>query len=187
MELARRTLERYVRLKDDEWEQIAPHWQERSFRKGAMISRPGTIENWLYIVREGVQRLYFEHDGSEHCIGFSYDHSWSGDFDSFIAQRPGRFAVQALTDSILIGIDHSCLRSLYDRIPAMDRFGRLMMEELIQGRATREIELLTFSAEERYRKLISRSPHLLQLVPQKDIASYLRMTPETFSRLRART
>jgi CRP-like cAMP-binding protein len=60
------------------------------------------------------------------------------------------------------------------------------VEELIQGRATREIEQLTLSAEERYRRLLKRSPHLLQLVPQKDIASYLRMTPETFSRLRAK-
>ena len=68
----------------------------------------------------------------------------------------------------------------------MDRWGRLMLEEVVQGRATREIELLTLSAEERYRRLLQRSPHLLQLVAQKDIASYLRMTPETFSRLRAK-
>ena len=68
----------------------------------------------------------------------------------------------------------------------MDRFGRLILEELIQGRATREIEQLSLSAEERYDRLVKRSPHLLQLVPQKDIASYLRMKPETFSRLRAR-
>jgi CRP-like cAMP-binding protein len=68
----------------------------------------------------------------------------------------------------------------------MDRWGRLILEEVVQGRATREIELLTLSAEERYRRLLQRSPHLLQLVLQKDIASYLRMTPETFSRLRAK-
>jgi CRP-like cAMP-binding protein len=68
----------------------------------------------------------------------------------------------------------------------MERFGRLILEELVVARATREIEQLSLSAEERYRRLLARSPHLLQLVPQKDIASYLRMTPETFSRLRAR-
>jgi len=75
---------------------------------------------------------------------------------------------------------------LYDTIPAMERFGRLILEELLAGRATREIEQIALGAEERYRRLLVRSPHLLQLVPQKDIASYLRMTPETFSRLRAK-
>ncbi|MDQ3101645.1 MAG: hypothetical protein M3R08_09690 [Bacteroidota bacterium] len=86
----------------------------------------------------------------------------------------------------MIGIRHTDLQELYAQFPIMERFGRLILEELIRGRATREIELLTLSAEERYRKLLDRSPHLLQLVSQKDIASYLRMTPETFSRLRAR-
>jgi CRP-like cAMP-binding protein len=66
----------------------------------------------------------------------------------------------------------------------MERFGRLIPEELLVGRACREMEQLSLSAEERYDRLLQRSPQLLQLVPQKDIASYLRMTPETFSRLR---
>lgn len=184
--LARRTIERYVKLTDSEWAEVAPCWQERSFPKGAFISEAETVEQWFYIVQEGVQRLYFDHDGNELCLGFSYGGSWSGDYDSFVRQRPGRFFVQALTDSVLIGIRHSDLLRLYDRIPAMERFGRLILEELLVGRATREIEQLSLGAEERYRRLVQRSPQLLQLVPQKDIASYLRMTPETFSRLRAR-
>ncbi len=130
--------------------------------------------------------MYHEFDGNEHCVGFSYGHSWSGDLDSFVSQRTGRFVVQAVTNSVLVGIRHADLQELYQQVPAMERFGRLILEELISGRATREIELLTLSVEERYRKLLARSPHLLQLVAQKDIASYLRMKPETFSRLRAK-
>ncbi len=186
MELVRRTIERYVKLSDAEWEEVRPAWREHTFPKGAFVSRAGQVEQHFHIVKEGVQRMYFEHDGNEHCLGFSYDHSWSGDFDSFVAQRPGRFQVQAVTDSVLLGIDRAALLRLYDRIPSMDRWGRLILEELIMGRATREIEQLTLSAEERYRRLLARSPHLLQRVAQKDIASYLRMTPETFSRLRAK-
>jgi CRP/FNR family transcriptional regulator, anaerobic regulatory protein len=187
MELIKATLERYVSLKVHEWEKIRGRWSERSFEKGAFISRAGSVEQWFYVVKEGVQKLFVEHDGNEHCLGFSYDHSWSGDFDSFISQRPGRFQVQAITRSVLIGIRYVDLQELYAEVSVMERFGRLMLEELVRGRATREIELLTLSAEERFQKLMQRSPHLLQLVPQKDIASYLRMTPETFSRLRARS
>ncbi len=187
MELIRDTIQRYVPLSDKEWKLVREPWMERTFAKGGSISRAGSVEQWFYVVKEGVQKLFFEHDGNEHCLGFSYDHSWSGDFDSFVSQRPGRFQVQAITPSILIGIRHPDLQELYAKLPVMERFGRLMLEELVRGRATREIELLSLSAEERFRKLVQRSPHLLQLVPQKDIASYLRMTPETFSRLRARS
>jgi CRP-like cAMP-binding protein len=186
VELARRTIERYVKLTDREWAEVAPCWTERAVPKGGFVSEGGRVEQWFSIVVSGVQRLYFEHDGDEHCLGFAYDGSWTGDFDSFVRQAPGRFFVQALTDSVLLSIRHADLFRLYDRIPAMERFGRLILEELVVARATREIEQLSLSAEERYRRLLARSPHLLQLVPQKDIASYLRMTPETFSRLRAR-
>ncbi|HRO98719.1 MAG TPA: Crp/Fnr family transcriptional regulator [Flavobacteriales bacterium] len=186
MDLVRRTIERYVKLTDAEWAEVAPCWRTYTFAKGESVSEAGKVERRFYIVESGVQRLYFEHDGDEHCLGFSYDHSWSGDFDSFVSQRPGRFHVRAVTDTVLWGIERADLYRLYDRIPAMERFGRLILEELIAGRATREIEQLALSAEERYRRLLKRSPHLLQLVAQKDIASYLGMTPETFSRLRAK-
>lgn len=185
-ELVRATIERYVKLTGAEWAEVAPYWKERSFAKAEFISRAEVVEHCFYVVKEGVQRLYFEHDGSEHCLGFAYGGSWSGDYDSFVRQRPGRFFVQAVTESILIGIRNVDLLRLYDRLPAMERFGRLILEELIIGRATREIEQLSLSAEERYRRLVQRSPQLLQLIAQKDIASYLRMTPETFSRLRAK-
>lgn len=185
-ELVRSTIERYVKLTDREWAEVVPCWTERAVPKGAFVSEAGKVEPWFSIVASGVQRMYFEHDGDELCLGFAYDGSWTGDYDSFVRQGPGRFFVQAVTDSVLLGIHHADLLRLYDRIPAMERFGRLILEELITSRATREIEQLSLSAEERYRRLVKRSPHLLQLVPQKDIASYLRMTPETFSRLRAK-
>ncbi len=186
MDLVRSTIQRYVPLKEHEWERVRVCWKELLFPKGEFISRVGDVEHFFYIVRGGVQRLFFEHDGTSICLGFSYDHSWSGDYESFLQQKPGRLNVQAITDTALVGIDHADLIALYDEVPAMDRFGRLILEELLVGRATREIEQIALTAEERYRKLVQRSPHLLQLVPQKDIASYLRMTPETFSRLRAK-
>lgn len=186
MDLVRRTIQRYVPLRTDEWERIAPCWAEHAFTKGAAVCSVGQVEQHFYIVKSGVQRLSFPHDGQDVCVGFAYDGSWCGEYASFISRRPARFDVVALTDSVLIGIGHDDLQRMYHEVPVMERFGRLIMEELLLGRATREIEQMSLSAEERYDRLMARSPHLLQLVPQKDIASYLRMTPETFSRLRRR-
>ncbi len=186
MDLVRSTIQRYVPLSEAEWDLVRSFWRERRFDRGAVITDAGQVENWFSIVQEGVQRIHVPHDGDEVCIGFAYGHSWSGVFDSFVSRRPSRFVLQAVTPSVLWSIHHDDLRTLRERMPVLERFGRLILEEVVVGRATREIELLTLTAEERYRALVERSPHLLQLVPQKDIASYLRMTPETFSRLRAR-
>lgn len=186
MELVRCTIGRYVPLDDDQWALIRPYWRERAFGKGDMITSPGQVEHWFSIVSEGVQRMFIPHDGEEVCIGFSYDHSWSGVFDSFVQRAPSRFGLQAVTDSVLLSIHHDDLAALRRQVPELERFGRLILEELVVGRATREIEQLTFDAAQRFDAFMRRSPRLLQLVPQKDVASYLRMTPETFSRLRAR-
>ena len=186
MDLVRSTIHRYVTLSDAEWQRIAPLWHERAFSKGAYICATGEVEEWFCIVKSGVQRLSFFHDGNDVCVGFAYDGSWCGEYASFVSRKPARFDVKAVTDSVLIGIRHADLQQLYTELNCMERFGRLILEELLIGRAVREIEQLSLSAEERYDRLVQRSPQLLQLVPQKDIASYLRMTPETFSRLRKR-
>lgn len=186
MDLVRRTIERYVPLTDAEWSRIAPNWQEFAFTRGARICGIGQVEQRFYIVKSGVQRLSFPHDGNDLCIGFAYDGSWCGEFASFLSRKPARFEVTAVTDSTLLGVAHDDLQRLYLDVPIMERWGRLIVEELILGRAVREVEQMSLSAEERYERLMARSPQLLQLVPQKDIASYLRMTPETFSRLRKR-
>ncbi len=180
------TIERYVPLTSAERDRIASCWQEHAFSKGAHVSRVGEVEQRFYIVVSGVQRMSFPHDGEDVCVGFSYGHSWCGAFDSFVSRKPSRFDVVALTDTVLVGIEYADLQQLFATMPAMERWGRLILEELVVGRATREIEQLSLTAEQRYERLAARSPQLLQLVSQKDIASYLRMKPETLSRLRAR-
>ena len=186
MDIVRRTIERYVTLTEAEWSAIAPCWREYAFGRGSEVCAVGQVEQRFYIVKSGVQRLSFPHDGRDICVGFAYDGSWSGEYASFVTRSPARFDVVALTDSVLVGIEHDDLQRLYKQQPVMERFGRLILEELLVGRAMREVEQLSLSAEERFDRLVKRSPQLLQLVPQKDIASYLRMTPETFSRLRRR-
>ncbi|MEO5584280.1 MAG: Crp/Fnr family transcriptional regulator [Flavobacteriales bacterium] len=186
MDEVRKAIGRYVELTEEEWAEVRGCWQERTFPKGAVITATGQVERWFSIVKEGAQRIYFENDGQEACIGFAYGGSWSGIFDSFVRQAPSRFVLQAVTPSVLLSIEHADLERLYGLVPKMERFGRLMLEDIFVGRAVREVEHLTMTAQERYDRLIDRSPHLLQLVPQKDIASYLGMSAETFSRLRAR-
>jgi CRP-like cAMP-binding protein len=179
-------ISKYVALSDSDWEIIQPFWEEFSCKKGDYLIREGQIEDYFYIVKTGVQRLFFVKETQEICLGFSYDNSWSGGYESFITRKPSRMLVQALSPSDFYRISHANLQKVYAQRPIMERLGRLILEELLTTRPTREIEMMSFSSEERYNMLLTRSKHLMQLGPQKHIASYMGMTPETFSRLRAK-
>jgi CRP-like cAMP-binding protein len=74
--------------------------------------------------------------------------------------------------------------TLFDAHPKIERAWRHLEEVALVGMIEREAELLTFTPEQRYRRLMNRSPHLFQIIPRKYIASYLRMSPETLSRIK---
>lgn len=175
---------RYVDLDDASWQHVLSRWQKVDFKKGEFLIEQGQVEPYFYVVVSGVQRLFFDGAHEEHTLGFSYDGSWSGGFASFISGLPSDFSVEALSDSQLWRIAREDYFNLYQEVPVLERWGRLILEELLMQRSIREQEMMSLSAEDRYKKLLERSRHLLQLVPQKHIASYLKMTPETFSRLR---
>lgn len=182
----RAALTRYVRFPDEIWKDIRPRWHPRCVEKGTMITEAQTIETHFYFVLSGVQRLYYPSlEGSDVVLGFTFHHNFSGVYDSFVRQTPALCYLQALTKSELLAISLKDMNELFDRYASMERWGRLFVQDILFGRVQREIELTTRTAEERYRDFMRRSPAPLRQIPQKHLASYLNMTPETFSRLRA--
>ena len=179
-------LTRYVPLPNAAWEDIRSRWHVRHFRKDALLIAPPAVETHFYFVLSGVQRLYYlSPEGNEVVLGFTFQHEFSGAYDSFVRQTPAQSHLQALTNSELLAIGVADMNELFDRYHCVERWGRLFLQEILFGRVLREVELSTRTAEERYRDFIKRSPAPLRQIPQKHLASYLNMTPETFSRLRA--
>ena len=179
-------LTRYVTLSDAVWEDVRRRWRFRRVKKDTMLTKVQAIEPYFYFVLSGVQRLYYPSpDGNEVVLGFTFQDNFSGVYDSFIRQTPAQCYLQALTDSELLAICFTDMNELFDRYPCMERWGRLFVQDVLFGRVQREVELTTRTAEERYRDFMRRSPAPLRQIAQKHLASYLNMTPETFSRLRA--
>ncbi len=173
-----------VVFQHDEWVDFSSKWKPIAVPKNEFIIKKGTVEKYLYFVVDGVLRAFHIKDGEEICVGFSYTNDFSGGYDSFITGGPTRFYIQALNPVNLLRISRDDLDALYDKHKIVERWGRLFNEKLLLGKGLREVAILAYSAEERYRRLMTQSPHCLQLIPQKYLASYLAMTPETFSRLR---
>ncbi len=161
-------------------------WVTKTFNQYSFITEAGSIEHYFYFVLEGVQAIYILNEkGEKVVLGFSYTGSPSGVFDSFISQSVSSTFLEALKPSILLGIHLSDYHKLFDTHPEFHKWGHLFFQNVLFGRLFREVELLTMSAEQRYVTFMQRCPNELKVIPQKYLASYLNMKPETFSRLRA--
>ena len=160
-------------------------WEETNFDRYQFVTRSGEIERFFYVVIEGVQCVYIiDREGNKQVIGFSFNGSFSGIYDSFVKESSSSYFLEALTPSRLLRISHSDFMSLFDKYPEFEKWGRIVHFELLIGRVNREVELITTTAKERYDQFMTRCPDELKSIPQKYLASYLNMTPETFSRLR---
>lgn len=160
-------------------------WEEVEFNRSEFITSSGNIERYFYVVISGIQAIYIlTKDGDKQIIGFSFDGSFTGVYDSFLLEKPSHYFLEALTQTKLIRISKHQYDSLFTIYPEFERWGRIAHQDLLLGRVQREIELTTLSVKERYEKFMQRCPDPLRTIPQKYLASYLNMTPETFSRLR---
>ncbi|UXP32717.1 Crp/Fnr family transcriptional regulator [Reichenbachiella agarivorans] len=171
-------------LSEDEWEDFSVRWTPFSLKKGEYMIAEGKIEKYFYFIHSGVLRAFFRKDGHESNIGFTYDGDYSGAYDSFLDQKVADWNIEALSDVVGLRISYVDLMAMYDAYKSVERWGRLFNAKILIGMGRRQVEIRDFSAEERFERLMRDSPHIFQLVPQKHLASYLGMAPETFSRMR---
>lgn len=182
----KRTFFRGMEIPEAEWNAFAACWHPVEYKRKTILTSAGEIERYLYFVVEGVQRAYYLGDKKRDAtLIFSYAGSMSGIVDSFQLQQPSRYYLETLTASRLLRLSYADFDRLLARSPALERWGRLGTAAAMSGLMERYIELMTFSAEEKFRVLLTRSPHVLQLIPHKYLASYLNLDPTTFSKLLA--
>jgi len=143
------------------------------------------VDSNVYYIVEGSIRVYIiDSNGEEQDIRFGYPSSFVAVLDSFISEKPSDMYLQALRKTRVKLVKKATFMDFLE----MDNSYRIVwyaiMEQLILQFMERERDLLAISPMERYQRVMKRSPQLFQEVPLKYIASYLRMAPETLSRLR---
>lgn len=167
-----------------EWDAFAHVWTLRSAARKEILTAAGSTEKYLYVLLKGVQRIYYSDDQDrEATVLFTYPPSFGGVLDSFLQQCPSAFAYETLTPSTFLRASFPAMNELMNRYPAVERLVRVGLTGALAGVMRRLAELQCFSAEEKFRRLMERSPHILTLIPHKYIASYLGMDPTNFSKL----
>ena len=176
-------LKSYYSVSEVLLEEYLSLWQPFEARKKIILTEAGNTERYLYFVKEGIQKSYYLHDGKEHVMFFTYAQSFSGIVESFLNQTPSKYYFETITNSDFLRINYEYHEKMLLKHHELDILFRKITEVALNGLIEKQHELLAFSVEERFKKFLRRSPHLLNMVAQKDIASYLRIDQTNFSKL----
>lgn len=176
-------IKEYINLPETELKHIADKFKKKSIEKNGFLLRQGETCKDFIFVEKGCLRMYFIKDGVEISIWFAFPNSVASEIYSFIAQKPSSFFVQAMEDSELLYLPKSELFKLYQTHPKMQEMMRKFWEDILLHIINRFSSLQNDTAEQRYLDLLN-NPHYFQSIPQKYLASFIGVTPTSFSRIR---
>ena len=161
--------------------------ETKQFKAKSILLSAGEIATCTYFVNSGILRSFNINDNIiEHVLHFACEGWWIGDMYSYISGKPGNLFIEVLEDAEVVIISKENQQQLYQEIPKLERFFRILAENSLVSHQERLMDNLSLTAEERFEKFCSKYPTLIQKVPQKHIASYIGVTPEFFSKMKSR-
>ena len=160
-------------------------FKEICLAKKEVLLFTGEISSHMQFISEGCLRAYYmDEEAKEHIVQFGIEGWWVNDLYSYLTNTPAKQFVQALEKSTVLQIHRDTLNSLYNEVPAIERFFRLKFEKAYVAFQYRTIDAMAKTAEERYLEFRAKYRDIEQRVPQYMVASYLGITPEFLSALR---
>ena len=177
-------IDRHITLTAPEQERLRTAAQVRKLKKKHYLLQEGEVSKGIAFVTEGILRSYaLDKNGFEHVIQFAPPGWWIVDMYSFVKQEPARLFIDAIENSELLWLEKEEVNKLYADIPQLERFFRILSENSVITYQQRLIGNLSLPARERYEHFCRQYPSLMQCLPQKQIASYIGVTPEFLSKM----
>lgn len=177
-------LGRYVALSKDELELVSGMLEVRSCDRKLRLVDIGEQEMFINFVTSGLLRKYFVNGHDEIVKSLVQEGQFISSYVSFFNRTPSEYIIETIEPSTLVAISYDHLQQLFQLDPKWERAVRLMMTDLLLEKENWLLDNYRFTPRERFLRFMQSRPELLQRVPQKYLASYLQMKPETFSRLK---
>ena len=178
---------KHVSLTPEEETLFLSKTETKQFKTKTILLSAGEVATCTYFVNSGILRSFNINDNIiEHVLHFACEGWWIGDMYSYISGKPGNLFLEVLDDAEVVIITKENQQQLYQEIPKLERFFRILAENSLVAHQERLMDNLSLTAEERFEKFCFKYPTLIQKVPQKHIASYIGVTPEFFSKMKSR-
>ena len=159
----------------------------RHYKAKTILQNAGQVCKEGYFVNSGLLRSFNINDNIvEHVLSFACEGWWISDMYSLLSQKPGNLFIEVLEDAEVVALSKENQEQLYLEIPKLERFFRILIENSLVANQERLMDSLSLTAEERFEKFCKKYPGLIQKVPQKQIASFIGVTPEFFSKMKSR-
>ena len=178
-------LNKFIPLSLDEYNEfIAPCIIKRHFDKKSIITTAGEVENYINFINSGLVRKYYKKANEEINTQISYEGHIIHAQESFHSRTPSEYSIETIEPAEVTSITYECLEKIYASSEKMQRLGRLIITATMVLKDKWQSQLVKLSPRERFISFVTRHPELMQRVPQKYLASYLNIKPETFSRFK---
>jgi len=175
---------KHIQLSADEEKYFLSLWQTKKLRRKQFLQQEGEVTKNVVFVVSGLLRMYsIDKNGFEHILQFAPPGWWIGDIKSYLSQQPGNLYVDTLEDCEILLMEKDQLDQLYRNVPSFERFFRILAENSLATYQQRLIDILSLPAIERYNNFCRLYPSLIECLPQKQVASYIGVTPEFLSKM----
>lgn len=177
----------YVDISKEEFNDILSFFEERNLAKKEILMHAGGPCTHAHVVLKGCMHMYFVNEkGVERTVQFALENWWLTDFLAFQNKSNTDFFIQAVEKSEVLSISLDQQERLLEKYPKLERYFRMIYQTAYGASLMRTKYLSDFSKEEIYLHFVEHYPTFAQRVPQYLIASFLGLTPEYVSEIRAK-
>ena len=184
-EYAQKYLGRFMPISREELLDLLQYCEIRKFDKRQIIVHEGEVDNYLNLVVKGLIRKYLPVRKDEVILQLATEGHVVQSEISFLTKTPSMVILETLEPTILVSLTNDKMEEALDKFSKGEKLGRMILQGMYIKKDENRYNRLLKTTRERFFEYIEHHPHMLQRVPQKYLASYLQIKPETFSRLKA--
>lgn len=178
-------LQKFSDITDEEFNKyLLPVCKVRRFGKKEVLTKAGEVENHFNFIVKGLARKYYRKNHHEINTQISYEGQMLLSQESFHSRLPSEYFIEAIEPTTVVSITYDDTEKLFASSQRMERLGRLIVTYSMVIKDRWQIQLVKMTPRERFLNFVTKNPELMQRVPQKFLASYLNIKPETFSRFK---